>query len=272
MTILFSVPAHESTPIVKDTVDNIIKYVPDSHIVIHAAGQFQDFDPTVFRDYNNVTINPIRFQTALHHSQLHIHLTNLVAAHNDGVDFDYFTIFHTNQMFVKRGFEDYVKNYEYSAWTDFKTFAKVASTQDYGMHNARMQFMFEGEYYGVSALLAEGSFYSRRVIDTILDKCRSSKTFQEMNIPTNLEETVLVTLALHITNQKGFGRPTALWLGDTPVTQSIIDDVIQNKPVTQEYEDHTNNTKTISSDCLYSIKRIPRDINNHLRHYINGLV
>ena len=273
MTVLFSVPAHESTPIVKDTVDNIVKFVPDSHVVIHAARQFEDFDPAVFDGYDNVTINPVRFHTVLHESQLHLHLTNLVAAYNLGLNFDYFSIFHTNQMFVKPGFDQYIKQYQYSAWTDFDTFASVASRSDLHMHKSRMDYMFGfGSYPKVSALLAEGSFYSRDMIYYILDKCRSSKSFNEMNVPTNLEETVLVTLALHASGERGYGRPTTLWLGDTPVTQNIIDDVIQNKPVTQEYEDHLNKTKTISSDCLYSIKRIPRDINNPLRQYINGLV
>lgn len=273
MTTLFSIPAHESTPIVKDTVDNIIKYVPDSLIVIHAAQQFDDFDSTVFNNYKNVIVNPLRFKTVLHESQLHLHLTNLLAAYNQGTPFDYFTVFHTNQMFVKPGFDEYIKQHEYSAWADLDTFARVASANDYRMHKSRMDDFFGvGSYNGVSALLAEGSFYSRKLIDTIFELCRSRRTFTEMNVPTNIEETIPVTLALHLTDQKGYGRPTALWMGNTPITHTIVNDVIQNKPVTQEYEDHTNNTKTISSDCLFSIKRIPRDINNPLRQYINGLV
>ena len=273
MTVLFSIPAHESPLVVKDTVDNITKYVKDSVVVIHAARQFEDFDSNVFKGYDNVIINPMRFATALHHSQLHLHLTNLVTAFNEDVRFDYFTVFHTNQMFVKYGFEDYIKQYQYSAWTDFNTFKREASLSDYAMHKKRMDDFFgRNTYKDISALLAEGSFYSKEIISEIAEVCRHTKTFEQMNVPSNIEETIPVTLALNMTNQQGYGRPTAAWLGNTPITTSLIDDVINNKPITQEYVDHqNNNTKTITSDCLYSIKRIPRDINNQLRTYINGL-
>ena len=109
MTIIYSLPVHESIEVIIDTINNINEYSPDN-IIIHINPSFSQFQKQDTSIFNNVFINPQQIPFEWGGSLLNIHNSNFIFAKTLDIQFDYYCLFSSNQMFVAYGFNKHIKN------------------------------------------------------------------------------------------------------------------------------------------------------------------
>lgn len=276
MTVLFSLPVHEHNDVVRNTIANAKHYNPDSVFVLHVSAAFSDFDFTI-GDQDNVLINPVRFHTVHAHSQVSTHITNYIHAYNSGIDFSHLAVLHTSEMFVKTGMNDYINNLDYSLWFTDATQPRVGVWPPWV--NSFSQQIFKNlfdphdpSYY--LGNLIEGSFYRRDLFHKIAEWTVNNYDVMNMMWPYAAEEVYFPTLANFFGEGKRFGHPYCCFHHKTHYVDNTqdVDDIRANRMVTfWQPNNFVYNKIPFPSLNLYSIKRISRDTNDPIRHYINSL-
>ncbi len=111
MKIVVSVPVHEKPDVILDQINNIKKYIEKPIIVLHVSKSF--FGQYSLERLNNIPdvyINPENLDTVWGDILLP-HVSNYFYMREIEL-FDYFLFQASNDMFVRRGIEDYVGQYE----------------------------------------------------------------------------------------------------------------------------------------------------------------
>jgi hypothetical protein len=277
MTILFSVPVHESNEIIRDTLANARKYNPGCIFVLHVSGGFKDFDFSIGND-PDVLINPTRFHT-IHSRTSHVplHFTNYKCAVDNNMQFDQVCILHTSEMFIKYGMEDYIKQFEYSLWFNQDNQPRVNIWPPFTIsyNNKVFKDLFDpNDIHNYLGNVIEGHWWSRDIFEKMYQWTASHYNIMEMLWPYASEEVFFATLGHHLSDTKHFGTPYNAFHHKTHYVDNIpdVDDIRANKMVTiWNNNNFVYNKIPISSKNLYSIKRISRDLNDPIRKYINGL-
>lgn len=111
MSVLFSIAVHENQDCVHDMIENILWFCPESTIILHIA---KGFDFTLEPKFNaSVHINKLQYYTGFIDGTLvYVHLSNYRYATRINLNFSTFVPFGSNQMFIKKGFESYVNNFD----------------------------------------------------------------------------------------------------------------------------------------------------------------
>jgi hypothetical protein len=276
MTVLFSLPVHEHNHVVRDTIENAKRYNPDSVFVLHVSAAFSDFDFSI-GEQDGVLINPVRFHTVHAHSQVPTHITNYIHAYNCGVDFSHLAVLHTSEMFVKKGMSDYIDNLDYSIWFTDATQPRVGVWPPWvqSFNNKVFKTLFDPydpSYY--LGNLIEGSFYRRELFHKIAEWTVNNYDVMNMLWPYAAEEVYFPTLANFFGGGKRFGHPYCCFHHKTHYVDNTqdVDDIRANRMVTfWQPNNFVYNKIPFPSLNLYSIKRISRDANDPIRHYINSL-
>ncbi len=158
--ILFSIAVHEKMDVVLDMLKNIQHYAPDSAVVLHVASDFQEeFSRYSLTDYTNVFTNPESLITGFSDQTLFfVHYANLLFAESTGIQFDKWSMFASNQLFVREGVECYLDKFDSSTYTEKLDFDihRYRFLQDNVTKAAVDSFGFE-----MRKVPPEGTFYSR---------------------------------------------------------------------------------------------------------------
>ncbi len=113
--ILLSLTVHENIPVILDQIENFKKFAPDSITVIHASRQFMESTQEVRRvlgSIDGVFLNPDPIYTGTG-LVLKCHINNFVQADKAGLEFTHFCFHSSNDMFVRKGVEDYVRRHDF---------------------------------------------------------------------------------------------------------------------------------------------------------------
>lgn len=278
MTILFSMPVHESNESVRDTLANAMRYNPDARFVLHVSSSFSDFDESI-TDGDRIHVNPIRFPT-IHSQTSHVplHLTNFKHAVDIGIGFDRVCILHTSEMFVKPGLYDHIKRYDYSLWFDEETQPRVRIWPPFWVSYTNGVFgnLFDptdqSRYLGN---VLEGNWWSRDLFQQIYDWSERTHGIKNMLWPYAAEECFFPTLANHFGKGKAVYHPYCCFHHKTHYVDNTIDvdDIRSNKPDIVFWQPNNFIYKKwpFPGRHLYSIKRINRDLSDPIRRYINSL-
>lgn len=278
MTILFSLPVHESNDAVRDTLANARRFNPGCLFSIHVSASFKDFDESIRND-PDVLINPVRFSTV--HSQtshVPLHLTNFKHAVDSGAQFDRICILHTSEMFVKQGLYEHIRRYEYSLWFDEETQPRVRIWPPFWTSYTNRVFkdLFDPEdkrnYLGN---VLEGHWWSRELFQTIYDWSEREYGVMSMLWPYAAEECFFATLANHFGKGKPVYHPYCCFHHKTHYVDNTkdVDDIRANRPniVFWQPNNFVYEGWSFPGRHLYSIKRINRDLDDPVRRYINSL-
>ena len=106
--LLFSIPVHENQFVINNQIENIFNCNPNSKIIIHVNKSFKNFIPSLTK-YNNVLINSNRYNYIYGKGLLWIHISNFLEAMNQNIDFSYFIILSSNEMFIRKGLLFYIE-------------------------------------------------------------------------------------------------------------------------------------------------------------------
>lgn len=275
--MLFSIPVHENHDIINNQIDNIFKFNPGSSIIIHVNATFIDFDKSKIRG-KNVYINRNRFIYQHGKGLLWIHSQNYLEALHLNIDFNYFVLLSSNEMFIKEGLQRYASEHkngiqivEYNPLIDWHLFHR-----DIHLHPNVIKIMQRlglKTYYGGQG---EGNFFEKDVFGKIVNIYLTSNimltntyldTFETEEI---LLQTIFVGLSI-----KNHTIPITLqnYCNYINYTPQFISDLL-NKKITIDNNtfQHTLKSPHIGEniDTIFSIKRVDRSF-NPLRVYITNL-
>lgn len=265
--IIFSIPIHEKLEVVIDQIVNFFYFNPNSAIVYHisqgfnysGSGLTKERFLSIIKQIGNVYINPMSVRTG-RDDIIQAHLSNFKFA-NDNLDFGYFCLCASNELFLKNGLSKYIEPFdcgleflnvlssENREWVAGLKAQKDPDLKNYLMKNGGV---------GIWGSHVEGSFYKKELFVDIVNEIESFYDYQLMPFAYPRDEIYFSTV---VSAMKEAGRVLRIkenGLFSWSRWHSFMDlkvwacDVkrLQNKAE------------------VYSLKRVDRDINANLRMYM----
>lgn len=211
MRIVVSIPVHEKPDVINDLIENIKTYIEHPIIVLHiSAGFYKNYNENEIHLDSDTYINPMHLQTTWGNI-FQTHVSNFQFIKNL-VDFDYFLMQASNDMFVKKGIEKYIEQFDAGVdcrilWQhDSKWWPCSCAYED-----ATLQKIMR--YIGVTRILGsqvEGSFYRKAIFEYVantIDSLITQEDCRKFNL-YGREEIYYPTIASKIMDYGRCGYPT----------------------------------------------------------------
>jgi hypothetical protein len=293
--ILLSIPVHENMKVVEDQIRNFKFFVPDAQIVLHISRQWLEKEPQVksrLEGQQGVWINPTSLWTG-HNDGIVIktHIVNFEFAEQAGIEFDYFCLHASNELFIKPHLEDYIRHFDAGVnqmivdpavkqeWLQAK-----AALRDPALH----AIMREYKLADIFGSQVEGTFYRRELFRDFVTQFRRYAWYEFPSLFHYAHGTrrfrPLFAILLKV-----FYRPR-FYAKEEIYPPTIIGPNIKKKAdpycyikwsgeiTSQEIEAiRTNRFDCIELDSErhpyhFSVKRVNRDYNDPVRTYIRSLL
>jgi hypothetical protein len=269
--LLFSIPVHEKQDIINNHIENILNYNPNSKIILHINKSFKSFNNNLSL-YKNVYINSISLNYEHSKGLLLIHINNFLEAIKLNIDFKYFIIISSNEMFIKYGLIHYIDKYkngvqiiEFNKYIDWHNFHKNIE-KDETIINMINELNLNTIYGGQT----EGQFYEKNIFQRISDIYLKYFGRKELN---NFETEEVIIQTIFKSFNIDYAKPFTLQNYSNKINYDInfIDNIINNSIIIPNnnikstlISPHVNN----DTSSIFSIKRIDRSFNN-LRNHIS---
>jgi hypothetical protein len=268
--ILFSIPVHENQEIINNHVENIFNFNPNCKIILHVNKSFTNFDKNI-TVYRNLYINSRQHQYIYGKGLLWIHISNFLECIKLGVDFKYFLISSSNEMFVKHGLNNYIETYkngvqivEFNINNPWHIFHR-------GLQNNKeiknlLSYLNLSKFYGGQT---EGQFYEKHVFQKICDiyiQIFGTNEISQFETEEILPQTIFKSMGLE------YGLPYTLqnYSNKIKFTEQFIRSLSQASNLSKNITIPNNLIKgnlkaahaNIDTTSIYSIKRVDRNFNN----------
>lgn len=258
---VISIPVHEEPNVVENHLSNIKKFTNNVAVVLHASAhsgiefynQIKNLTENKFKDF--AFLNNNSFDTYAPGQNANV--TGLSTVHCSNfkyidsiIEFDYFALETSNDMFVRRGVENLWEHYECGCNTSQHNTSACRNDAERNIINkiSNLINLNTIEIHG-----PEGTFYPKEVFKEV-----SNIVIDKIGGFFGDEEIVLHTLAFN------------------------IDNTLYNKNCNSSYIYHDyRDAATKEIDILsvrngdknnkYAVKRVPRKINDHCRNFIAEL-
>lgn len=265
--LLFSIPVHENQEIINNQIENILNYNPNAKIIIHVNKSFlKNFDLTK-TNYENVYVNSKSFNYTYSKGLLWIHINNFLEAITLNLDFNYFIILSSNEMFIKHGLNLYIETYkngaqiiEYDINNLWHNFHKNLEKDE--------KIIKMLEYIGLNCFYGgqtEGQFYEKVIFQKISDIYLNFFGTLEIN---NFETEEIISQTIFKSFNIEYGLPFTLqnYSNKMDFTEDLIENIRANKIIVEHNKTFKEALESAHSnkDCssVYSIKRVERTFNN----------
>ena len=283
MRLAFSLPVHENNDVVLNLLSNIFRCNPGCIVVLHVSQLFTDFDHERFCRMPNVYINARRHLTGYGTGLMLVHCSNFCHLEWSRASFDAFCIISSNEMFIRSGLNDYVaqaKNGFQAVLFDLQRdwhlfYHRVDQRPEIGSLLAQLG---TNAVYGGQT---EGQFFQKSVFERIVQHYFG--VFGEVEIHAfETEEVVPQTIAMAMKLQPSL--PFTLVDYTHPLTFKLSPEVV----ATLADESLEGRVKLnlgpkgrkklvsphldVDSRSVFSVKRVPRQMNDPLRVFINQLM
>jgi hypothetical protein len=267
--LLFSIPVHEQPTVVRDQVENFLKFNPGSIVVLHVSLSFSKLalaTSGLMRESEHVLINPVRLDTSSQ-GLLPVHLSSFSYALTKSA-FSHFVIHSSNDMYVRSGLSDHLNGFDAAvrpmpaaSWTHADTALKHKWLQD-AMGALGTTFC---------ASTPEGTAYSKGLMTQMADYLQQVNPYEKATLPYPDEESILPMLA-------------SAWAKNrtTPITYSEV--TMDAKPTPELIEQirvgcyrpaprtlYRGTEEQVPYDEVFAVKRVARAYDDPLRVYIRGL-
>lgn len=271
--LLFSIPVHEEQDIIHNQIENILNNNPNSKIMIHVNKSFKHFIPDKITNlYKNVYINSNSLNYVYGKGLLWIHINNFLEAIRLNINFKYFIILSSNEMFIRNGLIHYIEKYNNGAqivenndsviWHNFK--------KGIENNNSVIEMLKELKLKNIYGGQTEGQFYEKNIfqyISNIYIKYFGTKEISNFETEEIIPQTIFKSLDIE------YGLPFTLqnYSNNIIFNENIIKDIIHNN-FKFDYIQIKENliSPHYNNDCssIYSIKRIDRTF-NPIRDYLS---
>ncbi|TDQ57894.1 hypothetical protein EDC45_0960 [Mesocricetibacter intestinalis] len=312
--IYISIPVHEKPEVIADQMHNFKKYFPEARVILHLS-KCAEFSISELEFYlnsqgvDNAKVNPIQFQTKWG-SIIQAHLENIryIITLGDAEKI----IFHSsNDMFVKKGIVEYIKDKKYLFQTRKCTADSLWWVARRSVKDENIWKYFQGSIY---ASQIEGSMYSMELLKSLIDEI----DYQRLNLGAEIfypqEEVIFSSFAYkkgikadgfpyvyseihqfdriffyyiqkykilfnsNLIITKFFKRVLEKFLkkySNYRISVDIINDIIFDRPALSNtcYLNDGNSLtwKIYEVRCLFSVKRVERELSNLIREFIRRL-
>ena len=262
--ILFSVPVHESPETVIDLICNLNHFNPGCGIVIHISRQFNFSSEWMDEDrflnalggFDNVIVNPDRLRTGLEDIiQCHVSNCQYAAEH---FDFEYIVFAASNELYVRNGLYDHIRHYDYGPagfeakisddWRQIKLAYQDEEFLNF-LKAKGIEKMFGGQI--------EGSFYKAEILLKCCELISSFYDHNRMKFKYAREEIWFSTFVNH-------------YFPDALIKENSTTYMDWSKNLVVSLSDVLNQTET--SSAYYSVKRVPRIIDDPIRSLIRRFI
>ena len=264
--IVFSIPVHEHFEVILDQILNITTLNPLCAVVLHISPMFE-YDKSLMQkiqfedalkklDLNNfVLINPESVRTGLF-DIIQAHISNFKYV-NSMIDFEYFAMLSSNELFIKAGLYDEMKKfdcglgkkrvYKGMLWT-----AGIKSLNDKDLEYMREE-LSASAIYGSQI---EGSFYKKEIFGTISSIITSHYDYRKMKVKYAREEIYFSTIFWALNESGKYVVNNNGCFTFVPWKRKSI--LVRLKEVRKYELPHT---------AFYSVKRVERNIRDNIRSY-----
>jgi hypothetical protein len=294
--ILISIPVHSNPETVFDQLLNIKKYAPQSGVVIHIAKQLVDALPELpskLRSLERVWVNDDPLYTG-RGMVLKCHVSNFLYAKKTGLSFSHISLHASNDLLIVSGVEQYIKE------SNFGFFRFNIDAEEFGFSLWREDFLTDNTYTrmmsdvtsNISRYVSqvEGTFYPQSAFDKFAESYYRH-AWREIPWPlgyvhgTNKKMVDLFQrLQRNRKRRKYIGR--YFYPREEFYPPNYFSTMCQYPHAPYCYMDWKNSLKVTASNILairngeetlggysklFSVKRIPLDINDPLRILIRNL-
>ena len=269
--IVFSVPVHESPESIIDQIINYSEFNRDCAVILHISGMFsyknsrytkETFEEELKR-FPNVYINPNHLRTG-YADIIQAHISNFHYAESI-IDFEYFSIGASNDLFVKKGLYDLMKNYD-AGYNRKHTIKNV----DWVWHEAcfhdrpleEMVRRYGGDMSSVLICQIEGCFYKKWIFERIADIIQEHYNFKEYDFRNRDKKKTFPREEVYFSTLTELVFPEAevLYANYAFVAFDIRVSHIPKLSDIKKYSEDGSN--------IFNVKRINRTLNDPFRAYI----
>ena len=288
--LLFSIPVHEKQDIINNQIENILNFNPKSKIILHVNKSFipthvagldsgkansikesKTFDAKLTK-YKGVYVNSKSFNYEFAKGLLFIHINNFLEAIHLKLDFEYFIIISSNEMFIKKGLISYIEQFKNGAqivkfdtnidWHNFHKNIQNDSNILSLLNDLNLDSFYGGQ--------TEGQFYQKHNFQKIAEIYLKHFGARELS---NFETEEIACQTIFKSFNIEYGLPFTLQNYSNNITfdEIFINKVINNTTIIP-YNAIKGNLASahINLDCssIFSIKRVDRNFNN-IRNFLS---
>lgn len=292
--ILISLLVHEKPEVILDQIANFKKYAPEAGIVIHPARQFAESSNILeeLGGIDGVWVNPQPFYTGFG-LVLKCHVSNFQFAQEVGIPFTHYCLHASNDMFVRPGMEDYVRQHDFGFFQhDLASDSDLFSQwiPDFHQDRAYRKIMREiGSAPTHFASQVEGTFYPKEAFDRFARLVRRHAWRESLWLPGYVHGTSLPLV--HMVNKLGRTRGRRKYMGKYSYPREefyqanffpaicpspappycFMNWEAELKVTTQDIADIRNGLIPLEGyDALFAVKRVARDLDDPLRKMIQS--
>lgn len=270
--IVFSIPIHEKFEVVLDQTLNYLTLNADCAIVYHISQGFDEKNSKISRlefesiisQYNGVYINPTSVRTGFGDIiQAHISNYRFVSTI---IDFEFFSMCASNELFVKTGLYDVIKNYDCGVGFFTPKDRPEWAPAYYAEKDSCLKKIMAD--VGVSSICPsniEGSFYSKSIFLYICDSIEKYYDYLEMKVKYPREEVYFSTILCAIKQKNPELRvyPKLFTLVHWNIGKICYNNMYISVPDILKCRKKGNS--------FYSVKRVDRIINDPRRAFIRQI-
>ncbi|MNC02336.1 hypothetical protein D3C81_898280 [compost metagenome] len=276
-----SIPIHEQPEVVIDQIKNFqYFYNNEAAIILHISPDFEFNDEYVDSNrfiskgvYVNTDSLKVEWGTLMH-----VHNSNFKYAFKH-IDFEYFIIHSSNDMYIKHGVKDYIELKKNGIFQANKPIG-VNYLVDHNTRNWSKDLYIDQEFVRLMRHLelkqqyltqCEGSFFEKKVFLSMINAIDKFYVYGREKIYPR-EEYWYSTIISKFVEQEKLGKPfllSEIWRRDGIV---INEDIIVRICNNQKIDDELKLEHPYDYNNLYAVKRIPRQIDHPLRILIREII
>lgn len=275
--LLFSIPVHEKQDIVNNQIENIFNFNPNCKIILHINESFLSFDINL-SNYKNLFFNKSNIKYNRGGDLLAFHISNFNYCINNNINFKFFIITASNELFIKKGSIDYIKKYKNGL-----QIVKNDNNDEWHNFNKNLQnnYIIKNLFQLINSNIlcggqTEGQFFEKNIFKNISDLYLKITNNNDYLLEFEAEEIIPATIFNTLNLE--YNNPITLqnYSNNINFTINYIKNLINNNLKIEDktiknqlYSPHIN----LDSENIYSIKRVDRTFNK-IRNYLtkNGII
>ena len=286
MKVVFSILVHEKLEVVLNQISNFVRFNPDCLIVLHLSQSFRvELGDQISKitELDHVLVNSESMNTGYaDNSQFYAHFSNLLYLEKHDIRFDYVCFHASNDMFVRSGLRDHIRNFETGfgffearktwyhgrqALKDYRLQKVLAKEGGGTIQGSQVEgaFMCYDIYKKFLPLIAENHLHKNtNFVEAIraIQNFFRERNFYFPSIRGGLmyakEEVYFPTFCYSMTTKNCSPYVYMNWEKGLRVT---VEDVL--KLIDTSSEEHTK--------VFFAVKRVERDLNDPIRRFISSL-
>lgn len=259
--LLISIPIHEKLEVVVDQILNIKKCNSDCAIVFHFSQGYNDKSSLLPKDVflhiterlGDVLVNPVSVRTGMD-DIIQAHIENYKFAKSQ-IDFEYFCICASNELFFKKGLYDFIYKTDGGAsqgstkgWLYEKELDADIPFQDYLKSN---------NIKDVKYTYPEGQYFKKDIFESIFNEVNKFYDYKSIEVVYPRDEVYFATILGTLKD-----KDPKIVIGNTFTYSAYHFTHLWNVTRLRIVID------IAKKDWLYAAKRVDRNINDSIRAFL----